>query len=143
MIGVEWGLSGQAALDTIEADFRGLLLAASAHAAIEAASALGAGHVDVRVSRQRTRSAAARDARPLSVVADSVTGIGVRVLVDGVWGFASGDVVTPQAAAEVAALAVAMAFMAVAVWFGSKIYRRGLLQTGRVLSWKDAFRKVA
>lgn len=41
------------------------------------------------------------------------------------------------------ALAVAMAFMAVAVWFGSKIYRRGLLQTGRVLSWKDAFKKAA
>ena len=41
------------------------------------------------------------------------------------------------------ALAVAMAFMAVAVWFGSKIYRRGLLQTGSVLSWKDALRKAA
>ncbi|HYN57682.1 MAG TPA: TldD/PmbA family protein [Motilibacterales bacterium] len=112
---MEWGLSGQVALDTIEADFRGLPLAASAHAAIEAAMALGAGHVDVRVSRQRTRSASARDARPLSVVADSLTGLGVRVLLDGVWGFASGDAVTPQAAAEVAALAVAMARVAAPV----------------------------
>ena len=79
----------------IEADFRALPLAASAQAAIEAAQALGAGHVDVRISRQRTRSASVRDARPLAVVADSVTGMGVRVLVDGVWGFAAGDLVDP------------------------------------------------
>ena len=52
---------------------------------------------------------------PWRVVADSVTGLGVRVLVDGVWGFAAGDLVAPQAAAEVAALAVAMARVAAPV----------------------------
>ena len=115
MTGVEWGLTGQVALDVIEADFRALPLATCAHAAIEAARARGAEHVDVRISRQRTRSASARDARPLAVVADSVTGLGVRVLVDGVWGFAAGDLVAPEAAAEVAALAVAMARVAAPV----------------------------
>ena len=115
MTGVEWGLTGQVALDVIEADFRALPLAACAQAAIEAARARGAEHVDVRISRQRTRSASARDARPLAVVADSVTGLGVRVLVDGVWGFAAGDLVAPEAAAEVAALAVAMARVAAPV----------------------------
>ncbi len=115
MTGVEWGLTGQRALEVIEADFRALPLAASAQAAIEAARALGAEHVDVRVSRQRTRSASTRDARPLALVADSVTGMGVRVLVDGVWGFAAGDLVTPGSAAEVAALAVAMARVATPV----------------------------
>ncbi len=115
MTGVEWGLTGQVALDVIEADFRALPLAACAQAAIEAARARGAEHVDVRISRQRTRSASARDARPLAVVADSVTGLGVRVLVDGVWGFAAGDLVAPESAAEVAALAVAMARVAAPV----------------------------
>jgi TldD protein len=113
--GVEWGLTGQVALDVIEADFRALPLAACAQAAIEAAQALGAEHVDVRISRQRTRWASARDAHALGVVADSVTGLGVRVLVDGVWGFAAGDLVSPHAAAEVAALAVAMARVAAPV----------------------------
>ena len=41
------------------------------------------------------------------------------------------------------ALLLSVAFMAVAVWLGSKIYRRGLLQTGSVMSWKDALRKAA
>ncbi len=109
MTDVEWGLSGHAAREVIEADFRALPLASSAQGAIGAAQALGAGHVDVRISRQRTRSASVRDARPLSVVADSVTGMGVRVLVDGVWGFAAGDLVTPEAAAGLASQAVAMA----------------------------------
>ena len=99
----------------IEADFRALPLAACAQAAIGAAQARGAEHVDVRISRQRSRSASARDARPLAVVADSVTGLGVRVLVDGVWGFAAGDLVTPESAADVAALAVAMARVAAPV----------------------------
>jgi TldD protein len=101
--------------DVIEADFQALPLAACAQAAIEAARVLGAEHVDVRISRQRTRSASARDGRPLGVVTDSVTGVGVRVLVDGVWGFAAGDRVSPAAAAEVATLAVAMAHVAAPV----------------------------
>ncbi len=99
----------------IEADFQALPLAACAQAGIEAARALGAEHVDVRISRQRTRSATVHDANPLALVADSATGLGVRVLVDGVWGFASGDAVSTASAAEVARLAVAMARVAAPV----------------------------
>lgn len=40
------------------------------------------------------------------------------------------------------ALALAVGFMALTVWFGARIYRRGLLRTGSVLSWKDALRKA-
>ena len=76
---MHWGLTGQSARDTIEADFRALPLAPTAHAAIDAAQSLGAGHVDVRVSRQRSRSASVRDAHPLGMVSDSVTGLGVRL----------------------------------------------------------------
>ncbi|GAA4904132.1 ABC transporter permease [Tessaracoccus lubricantis] len=42
----------------------------------------------------------------------------------------------------VLALLVAVAFMAVAIWAGARIYRRGLLQTNSVLSWKEAFTKA-
>ena len=40
------------------------------------------------------------------------------------------------------ALLVAAAFMALAIWFGAKVYRRGLLQTGSVLSYKQIFSKT-
>ncbi|MDO5677290.1 MAG: ABC transporter permease [Propionibacteriaceae bacterium] len=42
----------------------------------------------------------------------------------------------------VLALAISAAFMMLAVWWGAKIYRRGLLQTGSVMGWKDAFKKA-
>ncbi|MBB1483648.1 ABC transporter permease [Tessaracoccus sp. MC1865] len=41
------------------------------------------------------------------------------------------------------AMVVAVAFMALCIWLGSKIYRRALMQTGSVLSWKDALRRQA
>ncbi len=107
-----WGLHDQAAEAVVEPDFRALDLHGSAEAGITAASGLGATHVDVRVSRQRSRTASARDGRPLGVRQDSATGIGVRVLVDGVWGFASSDRVNADSAAALARTAVAMARVA-------------------------------
>ena len=41
------------------------------------------------------------------------------------------------------ALAVSVGFMVVAIWFGVRIYRRGLLQTNAVMSLKDAFTKAS
>ena len=110
-----WALTDAAAAAAIEPDFRAIPLADLAAAALDAGQRLGAEHVDVRVSRQRTRSASARDARALGITADAVTGLGVRVLLDGVWGFAAGDVLTPDAAVAVARQAVAMARVATPV----------------------------
>jgi TldD protein len=107
-----WALTGDSARAAIDADFQDLPLAAAARAALAAAVDLGASHADVRISRQRTRDASARDARALDVHADSVTGLGVRVLVAGVWGFAAGETVTPDAAVALARRAVAMARVA-------------------------------
>ena len=106
-----WARTGPDARASVEPDFLSLPLAAVADSALGAARALGASHADVRVSRQRSRRATARDAQPLGVTADATTGVGVRVLVDGVWGFAAGDVITPEAAAALARSAVAMARM--------------------------------
>lgn len=41
----------------------------------------------------------------------------------------------------VLALVIAVAFMAVAIWVGERIYRRGLLQTNTVLRMSQAFRR--
>jgi TldD protein len=109
---VTWALSGDAARAAVEPDFRALPLAATADAAITHARSLGAEHCDVRISRERLRAASTRDGRPLGVGMDSTTGIGVRVLVDGVWGFAAGDIVAPDTARRTAELAVAMARVA-------------------------------
>jgi TldD protein len=106
-----WALIGDAASSTIEADFRSLPLAALADAALGTARALGASHADVRVSRQHSRIASVRDAAPLGAQTDSTTGIGVRVLLDGVWGFAAGDRITADAAVDAARAAIAMARM--------------------------------
>jgi TldD protein len=104
-----WGLTGDAARMEVEQDFRALPLSAVAGAALAAAQALGAEHADVRISRQRLRSAGARDTEPLDVHADSTTGVGVRVLVDGVWGFAASDAISVDCASRLARDAVAMA----------------------------------
>lgn len=86
-----------------------LPLEGAGRAAIDAGLALGAEHVDVRVSRQRSRSVTARDAHAEGVSADSATGVGVRVLVDGVWGFAAADAVDTDSATQLARRAVGLA----------------------------------
>ncbi|MGB7981215.1 MAG: TldD/PmbA family protein [Candidatus Nanopelagicales bacterium] len=109
---MSWALEGEAARAVMEADFLALPLAAVSAAAIDAATREGAEHVDVRVTRTRARSAPARDGRALGLRADSDTGIGVRVLVEGVWGFASTDQMTPESAARAARTAARMARVA-------------------------------
>lgn len=39
-------------------------------------------------------------------------------------------------------LAISAIFMALAIWLGERVYRRGLLQTGSVMKFKEAFAKA-
>src|SRR5690606_4783141 len=55
--------------------------------AMEAARAAGAAYADVRLTHTRTRSIGVRDVSDQERLA-----VGVRALVDGYWGFASGPV---------------------------------------------------
>jgi TldD protein len=94
---------------TVDSDFLELPLTACADAAIDAARAAGASHVDMRIERVRTGVLNLRDARPETQSDDTIAGMGVRVIVDGAWGFASSPAVTPEQAAELGRRAAAMA----------------------------------
>lgn len=78
-------------------------------AALATASGDGAGHVEVRIVRSVHSGLRLRDAQPESVSDTSEAGLSVRVLVDGVWGFAATDDVSVDSARSVARRAVALA----------------------------------
>src|SRR2546421_8672117 len=75
------------------AQARGLLIDALlidvVTAALEAAKRAGASYSDARVHRRRNETVGVRDDHVESVVDSESYGIGVRVLVDGAWGFCS------------------------------------------------------
>ena len=58
-------------------------------AALDAARAGGAEYADIRISSHRSQSLNSREARITSVSDSRDKGFGVRVLVDGTWGFAA------------------------------------------------------
>ncbi len=77
--------------------------------ALAAAKAAGATYADVRCSRQQQNFVQTREAQILNIVDTDTIGIGVRVLVDGTWGFAGTRVLTNDGAAAAAREAAAIA----------------------------------
>jgi len=96
----------------IDPAFTALPLRALADAALSRARELGASHADFRLERIRGQSLRLKDgALETSLDTDDI-GLSVRVVKDGTWGFASGIDLTPEAAAGLAAQAVAVALVA-------------------------------
>ncbi|GAA1250523.1 TldD/PmbA family protein [Pseudonocardia aurantiaca] len=95
--------------DRLDPEFRALPLAALADAALSRAVALGAQHADLRVERVVSQSIDLRDGTVTGVSDTTTVGLAVRVIVDGVWGFASHVELTPERAAATAERAVAVA----------------------------------
>lgn len=94
---------------TVDADFLALPLSSLSDAAISTAKSLGASHVDVRIERTRTGVLSLRDAKPETQSDETILGIGVRVIVNGAWGFASSPDLSADTAKRLANTAVAMA----------------------------------
>ena len=94
---------------TVDSDFLALPLAALSEAAISAGKAAGATHVDVRIERTRSGLLALRDVDLQSQADETIFGIGVRVIVNGAWGFASSPDVSIATAKKMAEIAVSMA----------------------------------
>src|SRR6476619_1156593 len=77
--------------------------------ALDTASARGAGYADIRVIRRLEESISIKSGRVEGVASGESEGFGVRVLVDGAWGFASSHLLTTAEADRVAAEAVRIA----------------------------------
>lgn len=76
---------------------------------LDAAVAAGAEHADVRVVERREQHVATRNGQVDTVDDSETAGIGVRVLVDGAWGFASTHRLDGEGARDAALRAVGLA----------------------------------
>ena len=77
--------------------------------AINAATLAGASYADARISRYRQSSLATREQQIVNISDTDSIGCGVRVLVDGTWGFAATRTLTKDAVAGAASEAAAIA----------------------------------
>src|SRR6476661_9354462 len=77
--------------------------------ALDTAASLGARYADVRIVRRHEESIAIKTGRVEGVASNETEGFGIRVLVDGAWGFASRHVLTGTEADRVAGEAVRIA----------------------------------
>ena len=77
-----------------------------ADAALATAKQAGASYADIRINRYRNQFLFTRDRRVQNIVNTEDFGFGVRVLVDGTWGFASSSAVTKDDVAAIARQAV-------------------------------------
>jgi len=91
-------------LNMTQDDFRKL-----ADTAIFTAGKNGAGYSDLRICRNRNQSVSAREDRVQNISDNSSLGFGVRVLVNGTWGFASSHLLNEDSIAKMSILACEMA----------------------------------
>ncbi|MGJ4802223.1 TldD/PmbA family protein [Luteimonas sp. SDU82] len=80
-----------------------------ADAALQAARSAGASYCDVRIGRYLRQFVMTREDKVQNVVNTESTGVGVRVIVDGAWGFAATNGLTTASVAEAAQRASAIA----------------------------------
>ena len=77
--------------------------------ALETARSKGASYADIRLNRYRQQSVFAREDHIQNAATEERYGFGIRVLVDGVWGFAASSRVSKEDVARLAMEAVAIA----------------------------------
>ena len=77
--------------------------------ALDAAKSAGASYADIRISRNRNQAIFTREQRVQNLVDNETFGFGVRVLVDGAWGFAASRDLSREEVARVARQAVTQA----------------------------------
>ena len=77
--------------------------------ALNAAKAKGASYADVRIGRYLNQFITTQEKRVDNIVNTESAGIGVRVIANGTWGFASTSNMTPDSVAKAAEQAVAVA----------------------------------
>jgi len=77
--------------------------------ALDGAKSRGASYADVRIARYLRQSVSTRERRVIDITNTESFGAGVRVLVDGTWGFAGTSRVEPEEIDRLVARAIAIA----------------------------------
>jgi TldD protein len=93
----------------LDPEFLALPLQTASEAALERASELGCSHAELRVERIRSQAVSLRDAEVETTADDIELAMGLRVVHDGVIGFAGTVELHPDAAKELADQATALA----------------------------------
>lgn len=111
---------------------------ALADAALATAKRLGASYADIRINRYRNENVSTRERQVLNVSSSENYGFGVRVLVNGTWGFAASPLVTADEVVRITREAVDIAKA------NSTINRRKIELTPiqkATAKWKSSFER--
>jgi TldD protein len=106
--------------------------------ALSTAKKLGASYADIRINRYRVEAVNTRERQVLNVSSGHNFGFGVRVLINGTWGFAGSPIVTADEVKRITGEAAAIAKA------NSAITRRKieLVPTPKVVTtWKSTFER--
>ncbi|AHY60862.1 TldD/PmbA family protein [Stenotrophomonas rhizophila] len=114
---------------------------ALADAALATAKRLGASYCDVRIGRYLNQSVITREAQVQNVTNRESSGIGIRVIVNGAWGFAATHQQTP--AAVKAAVEQAAAIARANAGIQTRPVQLAPVQGVGEVSWKTPIRKNA
>src|SRR3989475_9431417 len=109
-----------------------------ASAALDTAKIRGASYADVRVMHLRQRDLTTKNGHVGTLALSESIGIGIRVLANGAWGFASTDRLTRDGVAACAAQAV---FIAKASALAKRSEVLMAAEKAYVDSWQSPFRK--
>lgn len=109
-----------------------------ADAALALAKRLGASYADIRINRYRQESISTRERQVQNVSTNQNFGFGVRVLVNGTWGFAASPIVSIEEVRRVTDEAISIA-KANSVFQKNKIELAPVAKA--VASWKSSFEK--
>ena len=124
-------------LSSLDASFKKGL----ADTALQAAREAGASYCDVRIGRYLRQFVATREDKVTGVVNTESTGIGVRVIAGGAWGFAATSSLTRDAVANAARQATALAKANAGI--RSEPVRLAPVKGVGETSWKAPIRKNA
>ncbi|MCJ8209481.1 TldD/PmbA family protein [Mucilaginibacter sp. RS28] len=114
-----------------------------ADTALNVAKSKGASYADIRIGRYLTQAVITRETRVLNVANAESFGVGIRVLANGCWGFAAGNVVTKDGVAKIAERAVAVAKANAAAKIGGEPVQLAPQKGYGEVSWKTPIQRNA
>src|SRR6202035_1169111 len=106
--------------------------------ALETARLRGASYADVRVMHQRQRDLTTKNGKVGTLAQSESIGLGIRVLANGAWGFASTDRLTREGVASCAGQAVAIAKASASAKRHDVVM---VDEQAHIDSWQSPFRK--